>query len=102
MSKKGEDSVVIDVGDLDEGFRGKESEDMINIKLAAVEAHKRSRIARDVGFMGVAGVLITAIFSSFGPMIGSVAGMVFCVVLAFVLFRVMKDLNYLRDKYGLK
>lgn len=76
-------------------------EELISRKLAAIEAHKRSRTLSIVCILGIAGIVITTVFFSMTPYAGAASACIFCGVLAMLGVRAIKDYKRLEAVYDL-
>lgn len=74
---------------------------IISKKIAAIEAHKRSRSAFFISLLGIAGSVMTAIFVTISTWAGAAAACVFSGVLAMLAVRNLKDTKMLESTYGI-
>jgi len=74
---------------------------MIHIKVAAGEVHKQSRMTRNVGLLGIASTVLTAIFMTAGPWAGAGAACILSFFLVFMVGQAIKRMTQLRRDYGL-
>lgn len=76
-------------------------EETVSKKIAAIEAHKRSRSTFFICVMGIAATVITTIFVSISVWAGAAAACIFSGVFAMLAVKAIKDFKYLESAYGL-
>lgn len=76
-------------------------DEYIHKKLAAIEAHKRSRSAMFISILGIAGVVVPLVFNTISTWAGSGAAIIFAGMFALLAVRNIKDVKYLEDAYDL-
>jgi hypothetical protein len=78
------------------------TEDKVSVKVAANESYKRNVLARNVGLMGIGGIVISTIFTTIGSWAGAAAAAIFCFFIYWMTVKAFKDAAYLKRKYNIR
>lgn len=96
-----EEAVSEEPGDNVFDHDGEVDDDVISKKIAAIEAHKRSRTTMIVCIMGIAATVTTTIFVSIHVWAGAAAACIFSGVFAMLGVRAIKDTKNLESTYNI-
>lgn len=79
-----------------------EKEPTITKKVAAVEAHERILAARNMGVMGIGGILLTLMVAIINGTAATITALVSIAVIGFMVVMRIREAQYLEQKYALK
>jgi len=78
-----------------------EGEILIPKKIAAIESHGHVLAGRNIGVIGICGIVLTILVILVSKNVGAIVGAVFCTVLGFMIIWRIKKAEYLEQKYNL-
>lgn len=86
----------------DTAEKEKPKEPTITLKAAAVEAHKHVLAGRNIGVIGIGGIILSLMVMLIHNVAGTVAAMGAVAIISWFTVMRVKEAQYLEQKYGIK